>query len=145
MKIFKIAISFLTTIMMVSSSMPKLITFADTSTLTDPFEYSQNYLDDTGVTSVIDNKNTKTTKVRVAIYDSGFDITHNDLLGSLCSNATTLTMGDTTSGHGTGVMSVIAMTNNNGIGGSGVCPNVEIYPISGNNSVISNCYPYQES
>jgi len=45
----------------------------------DPYSLAQEYLRFTGVTTVIGEKHTKTEKVKVAVYDGGFQLDHEDL------------------------------------------------------------------
>ena len=117
---------------------------AETVNYNDPYAYAQYYLNDTGVSSVVFGKHTKTTKVKVAVYDSGFNLKQEDLKDNFASESYITASGDTTNyGHGTGVASMISMGLNNGIGGSGVAKDVEIYAISGASSSISHLVPDQ--
>ena len=112
---------------------------AETVNYNDPYAYAQYYLNDTGVASVVHGKHTKTTTVKVAVYDVGFKLDHPDLRNNFSSNAYWLSSGDTNEvGHGTCVSSVISMDINNSTGGAGVTPDVEIYPISWNSSSIKD-------
>lgn len=105
---------------------------------TDPFAYAQYYHNDTGVANVVFGKHTKTTTVKFAVFDVGFNLQHEDLRDNLAGEAYWLSNGDTTNNdHGTGVAGVISMGLNNKRGGAGVAKDVKIYSISNRSTSIS--------
>jgi len=115
---------------------------AETVNYNDPYAYAQYYLNDTGVSNVVFGKHTKTTKVKVAVYDSGFNLMQEDLRDNFANESYITASGDTTNyGHGTGVVSMISMGLNNSVGGVGVAKDVEIYAISSDSSSISDLVP----
>ncbi len=78
--------------------------------------------------------------ITVAVIDSGVQITHPDLIANISPtlryNAETGTSSvspdvffDPEAGHGTSVAGIIGATDNNGIGISGIAPDVTIVPI----------------
>lgn len=69
----------------------------------------------------------------VAVIDDGIDIKHKDLMNQiiapydvLLDSTTKISIGE----HGTHVSGIIASMMNNGIGGTGIAPNVKIMPIN---------------
>lgn len=70
-------------------------------------------------------------KVRVAVIDQGIDTSHPELKGKLLKgyNAVNPVSSPMADFHGTHVAGILGANKNNGIGGYGVNPNVEIVPI----------------
>lgn len=78
-------------------------------------------------------------RIRVAVLDNGFEVTHLDLVDNIAEGGdyTTLIPGtdvspsssDTGRRHGTQAAGVVAACGNNTIGVSGICPLCEIVPI----------------
>ena len=71
------------------------------------------------------------TAVRVAVLDTGVDLTHPDLVGRIDLEKCKDVVDDDGSvqdddGHGTHVAGIIAATANNGIGVAGVAPGVSL-------------------
>ena len=64
------------------------------------------------------------TPIKVGIVDGGFDLTHEDLSITVLNRA--LNDADY---HGTHVAGIIGATHNNGVGISGVLPDVELYGV----------------
>jgi subtilisin family serine protease len=74
---------------------------------------------------------TRGAGVKIGVSDSGVDLTHPDLRGSLLPGKD-FTGGNSTvddCGHGTQVAGVIAASRDNGIGLSGVAPEAKILPL----------------
>ncbi|BEL12332.1 hypothetical protein Q0Z83_105230 [Actinoplanes sichuanensis] len=71
--------------------------------------------------------------VVVAVIDTGVDSTHPDLKGNVLSGydaiANRVTAGTDGNGHGTHVAGTIAAVTGNGVGVSGVAPDVKILPV----------------
>lgn len=102
-------------------------------TYNDEYALMQDYLSGTKVSTVISEKHTAAKKVKVAIWDGNFELSHEDMQGVWVDDKELLDKlvgTDTEFGHGTACASVLSMAADNGIGGAGVCPNVELYPIS---------------
>ena len=157
--LFKKSLCIISTLL-TSFSITLPIANAETVTYNDPYSYAQYYLNDTGVSNVVQGKHTKTTKVKVAVFDGGFNLNQEDLRSVFASDSYRLIAGEDEAEsryyktiyedpfyrHGTGVSSVISMAIGNGIGGVGVAPNVEIYPISYySNSIANYFYDGQEN
>jgi thermitase len=71
--------------------------------------------------------------VTVAVIDSGVDLNHPDLVGRLRTDGRDFVDGDDDpsdeNGHGTNVAGIIAATLDNGEGGAGLAPGVQILPV----------------
>ena len=79
------------------------------------------------------NVTTGSKDIVVAVIDDGIDLKHKDLRNQIISpydvlldSTTRISIGE----HGTHVSGIIASTMNNGIGGTGIAPNVKIMPIN---------------
>jgi len=79
-------------------------------------------------------------EITVAVIDTGFDLTHEDLQGNFLGNGhdyvdhdsdPSPNYGNDDSHHGTAVAGVIAAIRDNGLGIAGVAPYVKILPIRG--------------
>ena len=90
------------------------------------------------------NVTTGSDDIVVAVIDDGIDLHHRDLKNQIISpydvvlNSTSrISVGE----HGTHVSGIIASTMNNGVGGTGIAPNVKIMPINvfdGENALYSD-------
>jgi len=102
-------------------------------TFNDPYSIAQDYLDFTGVTTVLGEKHTKTESVKVAIHDGAFDINQEDLVNMWVQDKTVLDSivgTSTNSGHGTVCSSMISAESDNGKGIAGISNNIKIYPLA---------------
>ena len=106
----------------------------------DPFEHAQTWLDDIKAPeawSKLSSKSDPGTGITVAVVDSGVDITHPDLTGSLWSDSNgyhgyDFVNGDNNpedqAGHGTHVAGIIAASKNN-VGTVGVAYGAKIMAV----------------
>jgi len=102
-------------------------------TYNDPYSLAQDYLDFTGVSTVVGEKHTKTEKVKVAINDGGFQLDQEDLADMWVQDKTKLDKivgTDNKYGHGTICSSMISAKSDNGKGVAGISNDIEIYPLS---------------
>ncbi|MEH6624816.1 MAG: S8 family serine peptidase [Motiliproteus sp.] len=74
--------------------------------------------------------------VRVAVIDTGIDLTHPELSDSVADQRDFTDKGYSADAHGTAVAAIIAAARNNGIGAAGVAPGVKI-------SSYKACHPRQ--
>ncbi|MEA4853344.1 MAG: GBS Bsp-like repeat-containing protein [Christensenella sp.] len=107
-----------------------------TSTINDPYQNKQWHLSSIGLFDAWDISKTNKT-VKVAVLDTGVDMTHPDLTGVIDTanaydeyNNCDLSLTGDIAGHGTHVAGIIAAQTNNGIGVSGVSYNASIVPIN---------------
>lgn len=90
------------------------------------------------------NVTTGSDDIVVAVIDDGIDLHHRDLKNQIIApydvvlNSTSrISVGE----HGTHVSGIIASTMNNGVGGTGIAPNIKIMPINvfdGENALYSD-------
>ena len=108
-----------------------------------PYEYDYQYAHDVVDSYAAWGVTLGDSDIQVAVVDSGVDIDHADL-----QNIATYNVGcgtDDIVGHGTHVCGIIASTLNNGLGGSGIAPNVSVtsYRCADNYGSVSSYYMYQ--
>jgi subtilisin family serine protease len=105
----------------------------------DPNRSQQYYLDLMGIPAVWDSgKVTKT--ITVAVVDTGCDLKHPDLQGSLVPGynvADPSKPPQDDAGHGTMTAGLVGAVANNGMGIAGVAPNAKIMPVKVGNSASS--------
>jgi len=76
--------------------------------------------------------------VQVAVIDTGIDTTHPELLNTVIHQQDYTGHGYTADAHGTAVAAIIAAARNNGVGASGVAPEVKILSFKA-------CHPRQSN
>jgi len=76
--------------------------------------------------------------VQVAVIDTGIDSTHPELLNTVIHQQDYTGHGYTADAHGTAVAAIIAAARNNGVGASGVAPEVKILSFKA-------CHPRQSN
>ncbi len=75
-------------------------------------------------------------QIRVAVIDTGVDLTHPELSSAILDSTDYTDRGYSADAHGTAVAAIIAGARNNGVGASGVAPEVKI-------SSFKACHPRQ--
>ncbi|OCT13211.1 peptidase S8 [Paenibacillus pectinilyticus] len=99
---------------------------------TDPMRVKQTYLDMIRVDQAWAAAGDSRSPIVVAVVDTGVDLGHPDLVGSLVEGVNLLQPGKKPyddNGHGTNVAGLIAATINNDKGIAGIAPNAKIMPI----------------
>ena len=103
-----------------------------TVTANDP-EYSKQWYHQIIGTEEAWKVTTGSDDIVVAVIDDGIDLHHRDLKNQIISpydvvlnSKSRISIGE----HGTHVSGIIASTMNNGVGGTGIAPNVKIMPIN---------------
>ncbi|MGO4271964.1 S8 family serine peptidase, partial [Paenibacillus sp. TAF58] len=99
---------------------------------TDPMRVKQTYLDMIHIDQAWAAAGDYRTPIVVAVVDTGVDLAHPDLVGSLVDGVNLLQPSkkpQDDNGHGTNVAGIIAATFNNDKGIAGIAPNAKIMPI----------------
>ncbi len=106
--------------------------YTQSKTFNDPGIPYQWYLDKIGVPSAWDIT-TGSSAVRVAVLDSGIDLTHPEFDGKIYAQIDTANNDnyayDIVDGHGTHVSGIIAATANNSGGIAGIAPSVQLIEV----------------
>jgi subtilisin family serine protease len=98
----------------------------------DPNYSEEVYFEQLKIKDYIDTYN-PSGNVRIAVIDTGVNREHQELRGANIETGYNYVLNSTDTndyyGHGTLVTGVLASAVNNGLGGSGICPNATIVPL----------------
>ncbi|MGE5337467.1 MAG: S8 family peptidase [Gemmatimonadota bacterium] len=98
------------------------------TTYNDPYAGLQRNLRDMGIAA--SQQRSQGDGVRVAVIDTGVDVTHPDFGGRIASGGDFVADGrQVAEAHGTAVAGIIAAVPNNGIGIAGIAPAARVLPL----------------
>lgn len=109
----------------------EIYTHPSNSSLLDPLLSKQLYMDTFEISS-INSQYSFPKEIKVALLDSGVDVSHSDLKGVILEGYDFIendSVPNDLIGHGTKMAGIIGAIKNNGVGIAGIASNVKIIPI----------------